>query len=84
MASLTSKAPTFDGSEEVMYWLRSMRRHFRRNDVVDEHMQIEVIIGALRGTAKTWFSSLDDDDCDFDSIHDVCRAFEQRFGKTEM
>lgn len=83
VASLTSKAPSFDGSEEVFYWLRSMIRHFKRNDVTDERMKVEVLTGALKGAAKTWYSSLNDDDCDFDDFEDISNKLLKRFGKTE-
>ncbi len=46
-------------------------------------MQVEVLTGALRGAAKTWYCSLDDDDCDFDSLEDIGNKLLKRFGKTE-
>jgi hypothetical protein len=51
MASLTDKAPKFDGTEDVHYWLTSMQKYFRRCDVTEPHVKREVLIGALTGVA---------------------------------
>ncbi len=48
MASLTDKAPKFDGTEDVVFWLNSMKRYYRCNQITDNHMKREVLIGALR------------------------------------
>lgn len=51
MASLTDKAPKFDGTEDVVFWISSMKRYFKRNKIDDMHMKREVLIGALTGVA---------------------------------
>ena len=51
MASLTDKAPKFEGNEDVLYWVNSMQRYFKRCKIDDEHMQREVLIGSLKGVA---------------------------------
>jgi tRNA C32,U32 (ribose-2'-O)-methylase TrmJ len=64
MASLTDKAPKFDGTEDVLFWLNSMRRYYKRNKIDDVHMRREILIGSLKGVAQEWFNALDDNECD--------------------
>ncbi len=84
MASLTDKAPKFDGSEEVTYWLSSMKRYFKRCQIEDSHLQREVLIGSLQGVAKEWFNALTFVEFDQDDIEDICEAINIRFGTTRI
>ena len=49
--------------------------------MTEERMKVEVLTGALKGAAKTWYSSLDDDDCDFDDLEDISNKLLKRFAE---
>jgi hypothetical protein len=84
MASLTDKAPKFDGTEDVLFWLNSMRRYYKRNKIDDIHMRREILIGSLKGVAQEWFNALDDNECDQYDLEDICKQINTRFGKTRI
>ncbi len=84
MASLTDKAPKFDGTEDVMFWLNSMKKYYKRNKITDEHMKREVLIGAMTGVAQEWFNALDEDECGQDDLGEIIEQIGIRFGQSRI
>ena len=84
MHNLIQAAPSFNGSDDVEFWLSELEHYLDRNEVDDEKTIRNVTIGTLEGSAREWFGSLRAQDCDKNCIESITNALLGRYGKTAM
>ena len=84
MHNLINSAPTFNGTEDVDFWWHEMTHYLNRNQVDDSTTICNIVIGTLEGSAREWFGSLRDEDCDKTSLVAIIEAIQARYGKTTM
>lgn len=84
MHNLIKTAPQFDGTGDVEFWLHEVALYLKHYDVYDDSTQNRVIIGAMTGSAREWFGSLDFDELDRNSKEEVIAAIIARYGKSKM
>ncbi len=84
MHNLINAAPSFDGTQDVDFWLHEVELYLERCDVEDEKTMRNVLVGALKGTAREWLGSLGEGECNRNSYVSIEHALKERFGKTYM
>ena len=84
MHNLTNAAPTFDGTEDVDFWLQEIEQYLEGCEVEDEKTMRNVLIGALRNNAHEWFGSLTSSDCNKRDYFSIEEAIKSRYGRTRM
>lgn len=84
MHNLISSAPSFDGTQDIDFWMHEVELYLERCDVEDEKTMRNVLVGALKGTAREWLGSLSEGECNRNSYASIVRALRERFGKTYM
>ena len=84
MHNLINSAPSFDGTQDIDFWLHEVELYLERCDVEDEKTMRNVLVGALKGTAREWLGSLGEGECNRNSYDSIVRALKERFGKTYM
>lgn len=84
MHNLINAAPSFDGTEDIDFWLEEVTQYLDRCEVYDEKIVRNVFIGALTGSAREWFGSLSPEECNKLSVTSIKMALEERYGKTHM
>ena len=84
MHNLVKAAPHFDGTGDVDFWLHEVAMYLKQYDVHDDSIQNKVIIGAMTGSARKWFGSLDPLEVDRSCKEEVLEAIVARYGRTKM
>ncbi len=84
MHNLISAAPSFDGSQDVDFWLHEMELYLDWCDVDDDRSMRNVLVGALQGAAREWLGSLSEEECNQRDYFSIEAALKARFGKTYM
>lgn len=84
MHNLINAAPSFDGTDDIDFWLEEIMQYLERCEVSEEKIIRNVMIGALTGSAREWFGSLSSRECNKMSLVSIKMALEERYGKTHM
>ncbi len=79
IANYINSAPTFDDTQDIDFWLHKVELYLERCDVDDENTMHNVLVGALKGTAREWLGSLSAHDCDRNSYASLVHALKERF-----